>query len=66
MAENKPKSWWHVKGEIIQACGSLSACASKLNCSVEGLRGAVKGTCPGIANRLNALLEKKRRELTAV
>jgi hypothetical protein len=48
----KPQDWRMVKAKIIVRFGTLGACAARLECSVEGLRSAVKGKCPGIWTRL--------------
>lgn len=56
MASSKPKSWREVKAKIIIRFGTISAAAAHLGCSAEAVRGAVKGTCPKVAKRLEALI----------
>jgi hypothetical protein len=57
MSAQSYKTWWEVKGKITGRFGSVVACARKLECSEDGLRKAVEGKCPGIAERLKAELD---------
>lgn len=49
--------WWTVKGKIIERFGSVVACAHKLQCSSNGIRMAVSGQCPGIAEKLKEAID---------
>lgn len=44
--------WRAVKAKIIVRYGTLARAAGVLDCSVEGIKQAVKGRCPGIATKL--------------
>jgi hypothetical protein len=57
MSRIQPRTWFRVKGKIISAFGTVSACASEIGCSEDGLRKAVDGKCPGIAARLKIAIQ---------
>jgi len=59
MVKKSPKAWWKVKAKIISRYGTLTGAAAALDCSVEGLRLAVGGKCPGILKKLEALLQEE-------
>ena len=46
------QNWRVVKAKIIVSFGTLAKASGVLDCSVEGLRQAVKGRCPGIARKM--------------
>jgi len=55
--ERNTHKWRHVKAKIIIRYGSVAECARKLKCSNEAIRQTVTGRCPGIAAKLEAVLQ---------
>lgn len=50
-ADNDLK-WRKVKARLIVHFGSVTKAAQAIGCNDESIRGAVRGTCPGVAERL--------------
>lgn len=54
----KTQNWNKVKAKIFDnGFDSIAACARELDCTTEALRLTVKGKCPRVALRLEALLK---------
>jgi len=70
MARKESKPWQEVKGRITLRYGKLCVAAGILGCSVEGLRAAAAGRCPGIWERLKPEIypaaKTKTKQLAAV
>lgn len=57
LSPHKPQSAWKLKGKIIAKYGSMKNCARALNVTTEGIRKSFSGKCPGIARKLQEVLQ---------
>jgi len=53
MSEIQKALWKKLKAAIILRHGTLEVAARRLHCSVNGLRAASVGKCPGILQKLH-------------
>jgi hypothetical protein len=52
MSETQKHLWKQTKAAIILRFGTLECAAKELGCSVDGLRVAIKGRCPGVLQKM--------------